>query len=423
MMGVCVLAVLQVDVLGNPIDKTNLPRQSPDASEILWLRSNVSCEFSIEGKPLITGSDVRVLVNRKHLEVTCQPQGYKAKVEYIQPPFSQTSPVGFVFFDEDKIRMSGGVSELVEANSLTTREFNELKRQMQRAALAEQTLSNLQHLLTIDKAGLQARGVQRDEPVSFTGFGTYHALLIGIDGYTEWSPLTYAEKDVQELGRILTSLYNFAPERVTYVLGSKATRTEILNAIRRVVVNLRSTDNLLIFYAGHGQLDEIKETGYWIPVDGKSRDPSYSSYIPFSEVVELIKARKVAAKNIAVVTDSCYGGAMTRSGPTSGMLSPEDQGYIKSLERIANKPSRQVFASGGYEQVPDRSDFASLLKSALQSNTLPSVDLEYVFLDIFKRIKHLGGQAPRMARLDSTPDQGGQFILVKTGAGVQGHKR
>lgn len=386
-----VFAALQVEVLGNPIDKSILPRLSPDASEILWLRSNVNCEFSIEGKPLITGSDVRVLVNRKHIEVTCQPQGYKVKVEYIQPPFSQTSPVGFVFLEEDRI----------DGTEPSTRTVDQ------------------RNVATTDKAEPQPRGVERDEPVSFTGFGTYHALLIGIDGYTEWSPLAYAEKDAQELGRILTSLYNFAPERVTYLLGSKATRTEILNAIRRVVVNLRSTDNLLIYYAGHGQLDEIKETGYWIPVDGKSRDPSYSSYIPFSEIVELIKARKVAAKNIAVVTDSCYGGAMTRSGPTSGMLSPEDQGYIKSLERIANKPSRQVFASGGYEQVPDRSDFASLLKSALQSNTLPSVDLEYVFLDIFKRIKHLGGQAPRMARLNSTPDQGGQFILVKTGAGVQ----
>ena len=32
-------------------------------------------------------------------------------------------------------------------------------------------------------------------------------------------------------------------------------------------------DNLLIYYAGHGYVDEETEEGYWLPVDAVEDDP------------------------------------------------------------------------------------------------------------------------------------------------------
>ena len=86
-----------------PVNRSDLPRQSPEATEILLLQSNVNCEFSIDdGQPLATGTyDIRVLVTREKHKVTCKPKGYIAKDVYVQPPFSQTSPIGFTFLPEE----------------------------------------------------------------------------------------------------------------------------------------------------------------------------------------------------------------------------------------------------------------------------------------------------------------------------------
>jgi hypothetical protein len=174
-------------------------------------------------------------------------------------------------------------------------------------------------------------------------------------------------------------------------------------------------DNLLIYYAGHGQLDPLTETGYWIPVDGSLEDES--SWASFSDITTLLTGVGVKAKNIIVLTDSCYGGALARSGPTPGHQSPEAVGYeqyLDQLRTLGTKRSRQVIASGGYEQVPDRSHFAGLLKEALEKNPYPVVDLEFLFYkEIYPELKLIGHQEPIMDRLVRGPKEDGQFILSK----------
>ena len=47
-----------------------------------------------------------------------------------------------------------------------------------------------------------------------------------------------------------------------------ATYEQILNAINDYAKTLGPNANLLIYYAGHGQLD-LGKRGYWIPVDAE----------------------------------------------------------------------------------------------------------------------------------------------------------
>ena len=37
---------------------------------------------------------------------------------------------------------------------------------------------------------------------------------------------------------------------------------------------LGSNDNLLIYYAGHGEFDKNVEKAYWLPVDAQRDDPT-----------------------------------------------------------------------------------------------------------------------------------------------------
>jgi Caspase domain len=253
-------------------------------------------------------------------------------------------------------------------------------------------------------------------------FGVYNAVVIGIDSYTHWPRLKYAEGDANRIADLLTQNYGFAADRVTRLLGTNATRQKVLSSLRQKLGDMTERDNLLIYYAGHGQLDPLTKTGFWIPADGELYDES--SWIPFSTITDFLRAAGVRAKNIIVVTDSCYGGALARGGPTPGTIVPSAsnvQRYMGELARRAAKRSRQVLASGGYEQVPDESMFATLLERALQQNTYPAIDLELLFFsDIYPQIKLIAQQEPVLSRVSSGPDVDGQFVLLRSGTASTG---
>ncbi len=50
---------------------------------------------------------------------------------------------------------------------------------------------------------------------------------------------------------------------------TNATRGDITGALNRLPQTLTEKDNLLVYYAGHGVLDEAAGAGYWQPVDAR----------------------------------------------------------------------------------------------------------------------------------------------------------
>src|SRR5690606_31943446 len=112
------------------------------------------------------------------------------------------------------------------------------------------------------------------------------------------------------------------------------------------------------------------------------------------------------------------GGALARSGPTPGNPRPGQnvEQYMTKLAALAAQRSRQVIASGGYEQVPDQSLFAALLKQALRENDYPAVDLELLFFSqIYPQLRIGGQQEAIMSRVVAGPETSGQFVLLRSG--------
>lgn len=275
---------------------------------------------------------------------------------------------------------------------------------------------------SIDSRGV-GQIVTNDVPVS-KDFGVYNALIIGIDNYSIWPRLKYAENDATRIGNLLTSDYGFAKERVTRVIGANATRSAMMKALRQKLEDMTERDNLLIYYAGHGQIDPLTNTGFWIPVDGDLTDES--TWIPFSTIVDFLRAEGVRAKNIIVLTDSCYGGALanTKGGVTPGLPKPDALNishYVSELAKRAAKRSRQVLASGGFQEVPDDSLFAELLEQALQKNNFPAIDLELLFYEkVYPAIKVNTQQNPILSRIPFGTDIDGQFVLLRSNASIPG---
>ena len=94
----------------------------------------------------------------------------------------------------------------------------------------------------------------------------------------------------------------------TVTLLTDAGREDILDALDLYREKLREADDLLIYYAGHGWLDEEGGASYWLPADTKEN--RRSNWIPNSTISTTLKA--LEAKRVMVAADSCYLGTLVR---------------------------------------------------------------------------------------------------------------
>lgn len=197
-----------------------------------------------------------------------------------------------------------------------------------------------------------------------TDFGRYHALVIGNDKYPYMNPLTTAVNDARVVGRVLKERYGFV---VTPL--ENATRAQILDALNHLRKTLTENDNLLIYYAGHGTLDEANDRGHWMPVD--ARPDSSTEWISNTDLTDILNI--MAARHVLVVSDSCYSGSLTRTSATalrSGRTSAQRAADFIALN---GKRSRTALTSGGLAPVLDRgrgghSVFANAFIDALRDN-------------------------------------------------------
>ena len=141
------------------------------------------------------------------------------------------------------------------------------------------------HTLTGTKKGGQAeallaevRGLKKQVEVTNRGltgksvidikgieFGNYHALVIGIDEYKHLPKLETAVRDAKAVAQVLEKDYGF---KVRLLVNPD--RLGIIDAFDEYRETLGGKDNLLIYYAGHGWLDEDADRGYWLPGDAQS---------------------------------------------------------------------------------------------------------------------------------------------------------
>jgi len=265
-------------------------------------------------------------------------------------------------------------------------------------------------VLQLDEARVDIRGNNPGwttlEPVSAMAvpgsidFGRYYALVIGNDDYRHLRKLKTAVDDADEVSNLLRELYAFE----TLDLRN-ATRTELVSALHEFRRTLGPNDNLLIYYAGHGQLDPETEEGYWLPVDARSDDPS--EWVSNSTVSTMLKG--VEAKHVLVVVDSCFAGTLTRSEPW--VYQQPDY-----LEKMASKKARVVMTSGGLEPVLDaggggHSVFATQFLRALRENS-GVLEAGSVFLMLRKAVMDNAHQTPEYGPIRFTGHDGGDFLFV-----------
>lgn len=243
-------------------------------------------------------------------------------------------------------------------------------------------------------------------------FGKYYALVIGNANYRDFPQLQTPVNDARKVAEILKKQYGFSTRVVL-----DADRYTMLSAINDIKNQLNSEDNLLIYYAGHGEIDTRTSQGYWLPVDAEAS--STANWIPNTAISDLINT--IPAKHILVIADSCYSGSMTPTAIPRLRSRLSDEHIEKWLRVMSKTTSRTVLTSGGVEPVLDQVDgehsvFARALIDELSANR-GVIDAYRVYLNVYNQVRSSAAtvgfnQEPSYAPIQHTGHGGGEFILV-----------
>ncbi len=231
----------------------------------------------------------------------------------------------------------------------------------------------------------------------------YYALIIGNNNYDYLEKLDAAQKDAEVISEILENKYDF---NVKLLLN--ADYETIVDTLYEVTNKLQKNDNLLIYYAGHGEIVTEENRGYWLPVDASYEKKS--KWISNQRIVDRIKATK--AKHVLLISDSCFSGTLMRSGLISNSNEPIDNKYIK---RLKNKKTRLVITSGGNEPVVDNAGgehslFALKLIETLRSNK-NVINSQILFENIRRYVVSNADQTPERAQVHKAGHDGGDFLF------------
>ena len=237
--------------------------------------------------------------------------------------------------------------------------------------------------------------------------GRYKALIIGINDYKgpKIPDLETATNDATAFAKVLKEKYGF---EVKLLLDREATKEAIYRELRRLTGSTKPNDSVLIYFAGHGDLDRTYDGGWWIPADAIGGNP-----VTYLDNIQVQKAmRSMKARHVLLVSDACYSG--TLFGEARSLPAVIDDKYYLSLY---NEKSRWGMTSGNKTPVSDQgtgghSVFAYQLIKELGESDKPFLSTHELYARIAPVIANNAEQTPICRPILNTGDQGGEFVFV-----------
>jgi hypothetical protein len=166
------------------------------------------------------------------------------------------------------------------------------------------------------------------------------ALMIGLNRYDDKRipQLFNAQPDATAVGETLAGQLGYEIVRL-----DNPTKAQMVQALNTLALEVKPTDSLLLFFAGHGEMLQQTGFGYWIPRDARADDPrTWLSNSDINKVLGVARSRQ-----IAVLSDSCYSGAFNREAQLDA------QSASRRIDDYLGRRAVTIMTSGGDEPVSD----------------------------------------------------------------------
>ncbi|WP_431859195.1 MBG domain-containing protein, partial [Azospirillum sp.] len=255
---------------------------------------------------------------------------------------------------------------------------------------------------TITEKRIAVEATQASAPVAdVPRAGRKIALMIATDTYTNplIPPLKTPAGDVAAVGAALNERLGYE----TRVLANP-TKAQIIETMRSLGREIGEQDQVMLYYAGHGYEVQETGTGYWLPADADADNPK--NWVSNNDVARFLN--RMPAKQILVVSDSCYSGAFTREQKV-------DPGVARTApEQLLGRRSVMAMSSGGDEPVADgetNSPFAAAMITRMRQMPSDSGGYE-LFTQVRDDVTAEVPQTPQYGVIKAAGyDEGGDYLL------------
>ncbi len=193
-------------------------------------------------------------------------------------------------------------------------------------------------------------------------FSHGYALIIGVGAcdYERWS-LPATVQDAAAVRGVLAdpALCAYPPKQIRLLKDKTAARRKILDGLAwlKECAAKDAEATVVVFYSGHGWLDDASGNYYLIPSDTSPLRPSKTA-LSSGDLTEALRA--VKAKRLLVILDSCHAAGMTTSkgkGKAKGQAeSAVPEGFAAAAlpkgisQELAQGEGRAVFTSSSGSQ-------------------------------------------------------------------------
>lgn len=262
------------------------------------------------------------------------------------------------------------------------------------------------------EALLKGLGIQAARQ-NWTFKGKYYLLAIGIAKYKFWNPLKNPVKDVNDLVDCLIKEYQFDEENIILLLDGDATEKGILNALRQMHEKVTENDSLMVYYSGHGFLDAVTETGYWIPVEAQKGEENAYEFIDTAIIAH--RLAKIKSLHTFLAIDACFSGSFFNDTMKGG-----NDGSNEKLLAYERRRSRTVLTAGGRTPVSDgkageNSPFATGVLSFLRTSQDSFVRVADMVDSVRRYVLNNSDQVPESGPIRNSGDDSGEMFLRKKG--------
>lgn len=175
--------------------------------------------------------------------------------------------------------------------------------------------------LLLLQVGAQPPGAESGSRLRFVGPERRWAVVIGVSRY-EYLPksawLESGDKDATAFADFLQSPRGggLPDDHLKLLLNEQATTRNVRLALDFLIKNVAPGDVATIFFAGHGQVQQLgsSEAAFLLPYDS---DPSVLSAtaLPMDELQRYVDYHLAQASQVVLITDACHSGSLTSNGP------------------------------------------------------------------------------------------------------------
>ena len=175
------------------------------------------------------------------------------------------------------------------------------------------------------------------------------ALVIGVEKYRQTVGADFARRDATVFREYARKRLGVSPENIALLLDEDATKANLEVELKdRLPRRVRSGDEIVVYFAGHGLADPATRQPYLLPADGNPESLAVSG---MSLEALYTALGSLPAARVVVFLDACFSGPTGRGAEVQPLLAQARPGTLVVVDPVLAAKNLVVLAAAQGNQV------------------------------------------------------------------------